>query len=236
MKRLTLFIVLVFVVIFAVGCGGGGKKINGVADEEGQVMAEGQEAAGENLPTTYEVQDGDKLWTIAEKADIYGNKWQWPLIYDANRDKIENYNDALEEGDKLIIPRNVSAVEIEAAKERAMELGIPPGSKAAGGVSEEEASSEETSAGGDEGTTEAAGGTTESGTTDLGVDQQPTPIPQAPAAKKKGSPVWIIIILLLLVGGAVAVIFFMQKKKEEEEEQSQAKDDTSSGSGGGLLQ
>jgi hypothetical protein len=228
-----LLFILLLAVVFVAGCGGGGKKINGVADEEGQVMAEGREAAGENLPTTYVVEEGDKLWTIAEKADVYGNKWQWPLVYDANRDKIDSYNDSLSEGDKLIIPRNVSAVEIEAAKERAMELGIPPGSKSAGGVTDDEVAEDEEvitqEAGADTAATD-----TEASATDLGIDQQPTPIPEAPKAKKKGGALWIVILLLLLVGGAVAVIFFMQKKKEEEEE---TKDDSGSagGSGSGIL-
>jgi len=47
--------------------------------------------------TWYEVVNGDCLWNIAKKPSIYGDPWEWPLIFFANRDQIENEN--------LIFPR-----------------------------------------------------------------------------------------------------------------------------------
>ena len=131
MKRfIAVIIALAFAigVPFFTGCGGKSQKINGVADEESQVMDEAKQGEKETLPTTYMVASGDTLWSIAKKADIYGNEQQWPLIYDANRDILDDYKKPLEEGQKLIIPRNISAVDIEQAKEKAKEYGMTPGS------------------------------------------------------------------------------------------------------------
>ena len=35
-------------------------------------------------------ENGDTLWRIAEK--VYGDRTKWPLIYQANRDKIQDPN------------------------------------------------------------------------------------------------------------------------------------------------
>jgi nucleoid-associated protein YgaU len=38
---------------------------------------------------TYTVVKGDCLWKISGKSEIYNDPFQWPLIYDANRDQID---------------------------------------------------------------------------------------------------------------------------------------------------
>jgi nucleoid-associated protein YgaU len=40
--------------------------------------------------TTYTVVRGDCLWTIAGKSSIYGNPFEWPLIYRSNASKIRD--------------------------------------------------------------------------------------------------------------------------------------------------
>lgn len=236
-KIITLIFVTCFLfsLIFFISCGGKSKKINEVAQEEGNVLSEEAEAKKAELPTTYIVEKGDKLWTIAQKPEIYGNKWQWPLIYDANRDILDTY-DSLKEGQKLIIPRNVSAVEIEAAKERAMELGIPPGKKLVkvkeeteeiAGLSEETEEMQETA--------EKKLGTKKQIEAGVEVEEEPTPIPELPARKKGGINVMGIIIGLLLVLAIIILFFFYQQKKKEEEEEETKTDDTGSSSGGGIL-
>jgi len=39
---------------------------------------------------SYTVVKGDHLWGIARKKEHYGNGFAWPVIYNANRDKIKN--------------------------------------------------------------------------------------------------------------------------------------------------
>jgi len=38
----------------------------------------------------YLVQRHDCLWSIAGRSEIYGDSFQWPLIYKANRDEIKD--------------------------------------------------------------------------------------------------------------------------------------------------
>lgn len=52
-------------------------------------------------PKTYVVQSGDSLWKIAAK--FYGRGSQWPRIFEANRDKIDD-PDLIHPGLELVIP------------------------------------------------------------------------------------------------------------------------------------
>jgi LysM repeat protein len=226
MKRfLTVSIAVVFAVsmFLLVGCGGKSQKINGVADEESQVMDEASQASKESLPTTYVAEAGDTLWSIAGKAEIYGNNQQWPIIYDANRDILDDYKKPLEEGQKLIIPRNISAVEIEAAKEKAKEYGMTSGkgSEAASSGDEEASEDSQNVAGMGSGKSSDQGDSSEyasSGNEEAAGE--PTPIPEPVKSRKKGGNNMMMLLLALL--GVIAVIIFFiiskQKKKEEEDE------------------
>jgi len=232
------FFVILAAMVFSVssilftGCGGKSQKINGVADEESQVMDEAKKSEKEALPTTYIVEKGDTLWDIAGKAKIYGNKYQWPLIYDANRDILDDYKKPLDEGQKLIVPRNISAVEIEAAKERAQELGLPPegGVRTASAKNGENLGEDDKIAGLGEGLVtgkkvkgkaSSMAGTAGSSVTGGENTEEPTPIPEPVKPRKKGAANMMAMLLILL--GVIAVIIFFifsrQKKKEEEEEE-----------------
>lgn len=70
----------------------------------------------------YTVAAGDTLWSIAARPEIYGNASYWPLIYAANRDKI-NDADLIHKGQVLIIDPNPSeqAVRDAVAHARARE-------------------------------------------------------------------------------------------------------------------
>ena len=71
---------------------------------------------------SYLVVRGDSLWKIAGKPDIYGNPYQWPLIYKANRDKI-NDADLIYPGQNLTIERGVSEADRQAAIDHAKTRG-----------------------------------------------------------------------------------------------------------------
>jgi len=70
----------------------------------------------------YTVMRGDSLWAISGKSDIYGNPYQWPLIYKANRDKIKDA-DLIYPGQVFSIERNASAADISAAVNHAKTRG-----------------------------------------------------------------------------------------------------------------
>ena len=68
----------------------------------------------------YLVVSGDNLWNIAGQDSVYGNPYQWPLIYKANSDQI-NDADLIFAGQYFNIPKAMgadSAAAIEHAKTR----------------------------------------------------------------------------------------------------------------------
>ena len=69
----------------------------------------------------YTVVRGDNLWDISGKDSIYGNPYQWPLIYKANADQIKDA-DLIFPGQVFSIP-NASATEIDAAIQHAKTRG-----------------------------------------------------------------------------------------------------------------
>ena len=79
-------------------------------------------AATSGLPANYEVSRGDNLWAISGQSRIYGNPYQWPLIYKANSDKIKDA-DLIHPGQNLAINRSVSAAQADAAVRHARTRG-----------------------------------------------------------------------------------------------------------------
>lgn len=71
---------------------------------------------------TYTVVRGDNLWNIAGKREVYGNPYQWPLIYKNNRDKIQDA-DLIYPGQEFNINRNPSRAEADAAVQHARTRG-----------------------------------------------------------------------------------------------------------------
>jgi len=70
----------------------------------------------------YTVQKGDNLWNIAGRADIYGNSYQWPLIYRTNQAKIRDA-DLIFPGQQFSIDRNPSDADVSAAVRHAKTRG-----------------------------------------------------------------------------------------------------------------
>ena len=71
---------------------------------------------------SYSVVRGDNLWDISGKDSIYGNSYQWPLIYKANRNKIKDA-DLIYPGQVFDIDQNASASDIDAAVRHAKTRG-----------------------------------------------------------------------------------------------------------------
>ena len=71
---------------------------------------------------SYTVVRGDNLWNISGKSDIYGDPYQWPLIYKANRSQIKD-PDLIFPGQNFAIDRSASSSEIDAAINHARTRG-----------------------------------------------------------------------------------------------------------------
>ena len=72
--------------------------------------------------TSWTVVEGDNLWGIACKEEVYNVPEQWPLIYKANLDQIEDA-DLIYPGQVLAIPRDSSQSEIDVAVNHAKTRG-----------------------------------------------------------------------------------------------------------------
>jgi hypothetical protein len=70
---------------------------------------------------SYLVVTGDNLWNIAGQDSVYGNPYQWPLIYKANSGQIKDA-DLIYAGQTLDIPK-ASDAEVAAAVEHAKTRG-----------------------------------------------------------------------------------------------------------------
>ncbi|GMQ91238.1 MAG: hypothetical protein BMS9Abin11_0546 [Gammaproteobacteria bacterium] len=79
-------------------------------------------ARAESADGTYNVVRGDHLWGISSKPRIYGNPYQWPLIYKANSDQIKDA-DLIHPGQALTISRGASSGDISAAVQHAKNRG-----------------------------------------------------------------------------------------------------------------
>lgn len=74
------------------------------------------------LPTTHTVTKGECLWWISEYKHVYNDPFMWPLIYKANRDKIQN-PDLIYPGQEFEVPRY--GFDLEEVKAARKEAGAP---------------------------------------------------------------------------------------------------------------
>jgi len=79
-------------------------------------------AGASGMADNYTVVRGDNLWNISGKSDIYGDPYQWPLIFKANRSQIKD-PDLIFPGQNFAIDRNASSSEIDAAINHARTRG-----------------------------------------------------------------------------------------------------------------
>ena len=87
--------------------------------ESSMSKSSGSSGVGAN---SYSVVRGDNLWDISGKDSIYGNSYQWPLIYKANRNKIKDA-DLIYPGQVFDIDQNASSSDIDAAVRHARTRG-----------------------------------------------------------------------------------------------------------------
>jgi LysM repeat protein len=71
---------------------------------------------------TYEVVRGDSLWKISGRSSVYGNPYQWPLIYKSNAADIRDA-DLIFPGQRLSIQLEPSRADVDAAVNHARNRG-----------------------------------------------------------------------------------------------------------------
>jgi hypothetical protein len=101
-------------------CGCAAKKVDTTEVPQGP---DNTQAAVVPTPTEtavqkYEVQKGDCLWAISGKSEIYGDSFQWPLIFKANRDQIQD-PDQITPGQDFSIPKGQTAEQVQHARQLA---------------------------------------------------------------------------------------------------------------------
>jgi nucleoid-associated protein YgaU len=73
--------------------------------KEGYAVSEEEEITETPVSyITYVVKEDESLWKIAAKPEIYGDPTKWQLIYEANKDKIDDPNN-IKAGLELKIPQ-----------------------------------------------------------------------------------------------------------------------------------
>lgn len=104
MKRKNVVLLFALLGVGSMVCGCGTKRIestqvpNGSMSDQASAQKESLKALGH-----YFVEKHDCLWTIASQPRVYGDAFEWPLIYKANRDQIKDPD--------LIYPRQNLLVE-----------------------------------------------------------------------------------------------------------------------------
>jgi hypothetical protein len=83
-RNLTLVMALLIAGTLAYGCSSSKKRV-----ESGSTP---KKAKATKMMTTgdYTVAKRDTLWDISGRSDVYGDHFQWPLIFKANRDLIKD--------------------------------------------------------------------------------------------------------------------------------------------------
>lgn len=115
---------ILLIVGFVVGCAGTTEQeAKSEAKPESKPAVETKPApAPVKTSIDYEVARGDNLWDISGKPEVYGNPYQWPLIYKANSDKIKDA-DLIYPGQLFGIGTSPSAAEVSGAVQHAKTRG-----------------------------------------------------------------------------------------------------------------
>ncbi|MGD8378499.1 MAG: LysM peptidoglycan-binding domain-containing protein [Gammaproteobacteria bacterium] len=71
---------------------------------------------------SYTVVRGDSLWKISGKSEVYGNPYEWPLIYKANSDKIKDA-DLIYPGQNFDVKQHPMQSDVDAAVQHAKNRG-----------------------------------------------------------------------------------------------------------------
>jgi len=99
-----------------------GDTVSGMPEvvEEASVLVPGP--LNVDVAYTYDVVKGDCLWDIAGKKNVYADSFQWPLLWKANRDQIQN-PDLIEVGWRLNVGSDYSIPYMMEVRKEAEDYG-----------------------------------------------------------------------------------------------------------------
>ena len=113
--KITLVLSLAAASLLAYGCGS--KKVE--STEAPKPAAEPVAAVPTAVPMgKYTVASRDTLWDIAAKPEAYSDSFQWPLLFKANRDQIQD-PDLIYPKQDLGIKKDISPEEVASARDLA---------------------------------------------------------------------------------------------------------------------
>lgn len=121
MKMAVMFLFVVAVVI-STGCAAR-QTVKQEAPPQDEGMGAVEETTDKPADMRYVVRKGDTLWDISAKSSIYEDPFQWPLLFRANRDQIED-PDIIEIGQQFNVRKNWSRAEVADAIKKAQDT--PP--------------------------------------------------------------------------------------------------------------
>ncbi len=126
--RLAVLAVIAFALVFTAGCAAKQTVKPDTTDAVDTSASADVEEAATAVPTAvsvqkYVVKKGDTLWDISSMNKIYTDNFQWPLLFKANRDQIED-PDLIEVDQELIVKKDWSKSEVNDARQKAMDT--PP--------------------------------------------------------------------------------------------------------------
>ena len=86
-------------------------------EEPKKEVKSGKKSKGGKV-SSYTVNKHDSLWKISAKDKVYGDAFQWPIIFISNRDQIKD-PDWIKPGQDLKVPRNVESAKLADAVQKA---------------------------------------------------------------------------------------------------------------------
>ncbi len=123
--RVFLVVLLIFAVVMSIGCAARQtvQKETTVEEPTTGVVEEPTPEVAKASGKKYIVKKGDTLWDISGNSSIYNDNFQWPLLFKANRDQIED-PDIIEINQELDVKTDWSKEEVKDAIQKAKDT--PP--------------------------------------------------------------------------------------------------------------
>jgi LysM repeat protein len=124
LKFLVLTAIACSLVMFSIGCAARQTvKQEAVATPETQAVVAEATAVPAVSMEKYVVKKGDTLWAISAKGSIYKDNFEWPLLFKANRDAIED-PDLIQVNQELVVKKDFAKDEVTDAVQKAKDT--PP--------------------------------------------------------------------------------------------------------------